>query len=100
MSFRTRALAVLVLAASAATQAPNYHHLDWASVPTVTGTKTLQMDVYLTPHASTPVPVVLFVHGGGWSSALIDDQRKLLSRLPDRGAALAPTSYRFSQEAI
>src|SRR5438552_12652338 len=100
VSSRAEVLSVLVLAASATAQAPNYHHVDWAIVSTFTGSKTLQMDVYLPPHATAPPPVVLFVHGGGWSSGSIDDQRKFLGLLLDRGVALAATSYRFSQEAI
>lgn len=101
MAFRPlHAFAVVVLAGASAAQAPKYHHVDWAVVPTIAGTKTLELNLYLPAHASAPVPVVLFVHGGGWSSGSPDDERKFLDLLLDQGVGLATTSYRFSQEAI
>jgi len=56
------------------------------------------LDLYLPQHASTPCPLVIWIHGGGWSSGTKQDcpPRSLLPF----GYAAASLEYRLSQDAI
>lgn len=60
------------------------------------------LDLYLPKGHSTknkPLPLVIWIHGGGWqkgSKLLIDKQAQLLNK----GFALASVNYRLSQHAI
>jgi len=47
---------------------------------------------------SHPVPVVIWIHGGGWHSG--DKKGKMFLGLVTRGFAVASIDYRLSQEAI
>lgn len=74
----------------------------YASLP---GFRPLTLDVY-TPRASTnPMPMVLYVHGGGWNSGdsrhalSFADFPKALAALAARGYVVASLNYRLSQEA-
>ena len=63
------------------------------------GNKSLKLDLYV-PDGAGPFPVIVWVHGGGWTSG-----DKALSasgpqvRQTARGYAVASINYRFSQEA-
>ena len=64
------------------------------------GDRTLQLDLYLPAHPSgAPMPGVVFVHGGGWSSGVRENFAPLAIRLAEHGYAAATISYRLSPEA-
>jgi acetyl esterase/lipase len=59
-----------------------------------------KLDLYLPPNSesSGPLPVIVYVHGGGWMGG----DKKHFPALPlvARGYAVASVNYRFSQEAV
>jgi hypothetical protein len=59
-----------------------------------------RLDLYLPPTGDGPWPVVLWIHGGGWSAG---DKSLAASdpvlRLRTRGYAVASIGYRLSQQA-
>jgi acetyl esterase/lipase len=66
------------------------------------GTRCLKLDLYLpaAPAIGPGRPVVVFVHGGGWSSGFRSEFSPMAVRLAQRGYASALISYRLSGEAI
>jgi acetyl esterase/lipase len=66
------------------------------------GTRCLKLDLYLPPQAreGKDVPVVVFVHGGGWASGFRSEFVPMAVRLAQRGYAAATISYRLSGEAL
>jgi acetyl esterase/lipase len=71
-----------------------YHNLEYAR----TDEKPLLLDLYVPQSPPAPLPLVVFVHGGGWSSGSKDYPPT--EPLTAHGLAVASISYRFSQEAI
>ncbi|TFW31881.1 alpha/beta hydrolase [Massilia horti] len=65
------------------------------------GTRCLKLDMYLpaTAQAGKAVPVVVFVHGGGWRSGFRSEFVPMAVRLAQRGYAAVTISYRLSGEA-
>lgn len=74
----------------------------------IPGFRPLELDLYLPPDADGPVPVVLFLHGGGW---LVGSRTALgptyagmtptpFERVARAGIAVASADYRLSGEAI
>ncbi|MCP4640726.1 MAG: alpha/beta hydrolase [bacterium] len=63
------------------------------------GDRVLPLDLYLPESASKPVPVLIFIHGGGWTSGNKQDYRYYNVRFAEKGYATATMAYRFSQEA-
>ena len=59
--------------------------------------KSLLLDLYLPERIETPVPVVMYVHGGGWSSG--DKRDRLATPLAKYGFAVASIDYRLVPEA-
>ncbi|WP_373512316.1 alpha/beta hydrolase fold domain-containing protein [Persicitalea sp.] len=62
------------------------------------------LDIYLSPNAKSKVPLVIFVHGGGW---LVNDKyadigymKKTVAEIVGSGFALASIDYRFATQAI
>lgn len=56
-----------------------------------------RLDLYLPEKAARPLPVILFVHGGGWQRG---DKTNTPARVfATRGFAVAAMNYRFSQHA-
>jgi len=60
--------------------------------------KSLTLDLYLPKPGAQPMPVVMWVHGGGWQSGNKDNPWCL--PLVKSGFAVASINYRLSQEAI
>lgn len=62
------------------------------------------LDIYLPPNAKGKVPLVIFVHGGGWLSndkyADIGYMKKTVAEIVSSGFALASIDYRFSTQAV
>jgi acetyl esterase/lipase len=56
------------------------------------------LDLYL-PKADAPLPLVIWIHGGGWQAGSKDDGGPALGLL-NKGYAVASINYRLSQEAI
>jgi acetyl esterase/lipase len=56
-----------------------------------------RLDLYLPEKASRPVPVILWVHGGGWTGG--DKSNGPAFRFATKGYAVAAINYRFSQHA-
>ncbi|MEM7477525.1 MAG: alpha/beta hydrolase fold domain-containing protein, partial [Planctomycetota bacterium] len=64
----------------------------------IVGDRELPLDLYIPKH-DKPLPLVIWIHGGGWKSGSkngINRCRKLL----EHGYALASVEYRLSGEAI
>ena len=57
-----------------------------------------KLDLYLPEKADAPLPLVIFIHGGGWQAGSKDDGAPGLGLL-GKGYALASINYRLSQEA-
>jgi len=62
------------------------------------------LDIYLPPDTKENLPLVIFIHGGGWLSndkyADMGYMRKTVAEIINCGFALASIDYRFSTEAI
>ncbi len=57
-----------------------------------------RLDLYLPEKASRPLPVILWVHGGGWKRG--DKTNGPAFQFATRGYAVASMNYRFSQDAV
>ncbi|OLY91868.1 Acetyl esterase/lipase [Cnuella takakiae] len=61
------------------------------------------LDIYLPPNASGKLPLVIWVHGGGWLSndkyADMGYMQKTIAAIINSGYALASIDYRFSTQA-
>jgi acetyl esterase/lipase len=75
--------------------AADHHDLVYTTIP-----RPLRLDLYI-PSATSPVPLVVWIHGGGWEAgdkSLIANHPALQQR--SRGYAVASIEYRLSGEAI
>jgi acetyl esterase/lipase len=76
----------------------------YAAIP---GIRPLELDLVLPPATGTPVPVVVFLHGGGWrvgsrhsaGPMYRDASPTPFERLAHAGIAVASVDYRLSGEA-
>jgi acetyl esterase/lipase len=81
------------------------HGVPYAALP---GSRPLELDLYLPPGGNEPVPVVVFLHGGGWAlgsrravgPAYVDQSPGPFERIAADGIAVASIDYRLSGEAI
>jgi acetyl esterase/lipase len=62
------------------------------------------LDIYLPANAKGKLPLVIFIHGGGWLSndkyADIGYMKKTVAEITSSGFALASIDYRFSTQAV
>jgi acetyl esterase/lipase len=71
----------------------------------LTGYRPLTLDLYRPSAASTPLPLVIYVHGGGWQaghtrhSGAFADWPAVLASIAARGYVVASIEYRLSGEA-
>ena len=71
----------------------------------IPGFRPLTLDIYLPPDGAKRHPMVLYIHGGGWTtghsrqSGAFDDFPKVLASLAARGYTVASLNYRLSSEA-
>lgn len=95
-------LALLCLASLHAQPAPPadvISHRDLAYV--ADGHARQKLDLYLPRKpASTPLPVIIWVHGGGWQDGSKDRCPALRLGFPARGYAVASIGYRLTDSAI
>lgn len=63
------------------------------------GDRKLRLDLYLPAGADKPLPLVIWIHGGGWRGGSKENPGRTLPLL-ERGYAVASVEYRLSGEAI
>lgn len=87
--------------------APGVRLLRGAVYQLLEGRRALELDVWLPEDAGAHVPLVVFVHGGGWHTGLRDNlgprfrswRPGPFARLVEAGFAVACLDYRLSGEA-
>ncbi|WP_197525321.1 alpha/beta hydrolase [Pseudobythopirellula maris] len=80
---------------------PTHDDLTYATAPTDSGAdKDLRLDLWLPQVSADKSPLVLWIHGGGWSGGSHDNPPAGLTQLLQRGFAVASVEYRLSGEAI
>jgi len=80
-------------------QLPTGAKVQWDIVYARVGDRKLLLDLYLPPKSSAPLPVIVWVHGGGWRGGSKGSGGRALPML-DRGFAVVDVGYRLSGEAI
>ena len=81
------------------TQVPAGTNVERDIVYARVGDRKLLLDLYLPPKGSAPLPVILWVHGGGWRGGSKGSGGRALPML-ERGFAVVDVGYRLSGEAI
>jgi len=101
-----RALAVLLFCAAAQAQTPDWgdqiaftHQVSANVVYSVASGAELKLDVYRPRNAAAPVPVAMFIHGGGWVAG--SKEGSVLYALPflEAGMAVVNVEYRLANVA-
>ncbi|MDE0737276.1 MAG: alpha/beta hydrolase fold domain-containing protein [Pirellulaceae bacterium] len=64
------------------------------------GRRKLVLDLYLPSKTDKPLPIVVWIHGGGWKSGSKNNAAARLAPLLSKGYAAASVGYRLSGEAI
>src|SRR5688572_24897811 len=95
-------LALLVVTARAVAQpTPAFNDVVYATAPTdAGGTINLPMDIYKPTGVTTPTPVVLWIHGGGWQGGTYNTTPLQVQALLSRGISVASVEYRLSGTSI
>ena len=62
------------------------------------GHERQKLDLYLPEKANAPMPLVIWIHGGGWAAGSKDNCPAL--RFTERGYAVASIGYRLSGHAV
>jgi acetyl esterase/lipase len=89
-------VAWLACAGSAVAQTvPTFPDLVYAEV----GGQPLRLDLYLPPDGSEPRPLLVWIHGGGWSGGSRFPAPGFATQLRNRGIAVASVSYRLTSQA-
>jgi len=71
-------------------------HRDLAYVPE--GHERQKLDIYVPEKADGPLPVIVFIHGGGWRGGSKENCPAI--RYTTQGYAVASVNYRLSQHAV
>ena len=78
----------------------SYENIIYKTLPvTPYGKRELKLNIYR-PLKPRKLPVVLMIHGGGWSSGSLRMQQSLAVSLSRQGFATVVVEYRLSPEAI
>ncbi len=64
------------------------------------GHERQKLDLFLPEKTNGPLPVVIWVHGGGWQNGSKDQCPPLRGGYLERGYAVASLGYRLSQHAV
>lgn len=64
------------------------------------GGKSLQIDIYKKKELTEKVPLLVFIHGGGWRSGKRQDYLVYLNAYAQKGYATATISYRLKNDSI
>jgi acetyl esterase/lipase len=64
------------------------------------GHERQKLDLFLPEKASGPLPLIIWVHGGGWQNGSKDGCPPLRGGYVERGYAVASINYRLSQHAV
>jgi acetyl esterase/lipase len=94
---RAFAGAVILFATLAATgraAEPDHPNLTYA----VVGGRALQLDLYL-PAGPGPHPVLVWIHGGGWSGGARYPAPAFVTDMREQGFAVAAVTYRLTSQA-
>lgn len=62
--------------------------------------KSLQMDFYRPKNADGQLPLLLFIHGGGWKSGKRSDYLVYLTSFAKKGYMTATVTYRLKRDSI
>ena len=63
------------------------------------GERNLKLDLFFPNSSEKPIPIVIFIHGGGWRSGDKSFQRPLANEVAAQGFLCATIEYRLSPEA-
>ena len=75
---------------------PTFNDVPFAVVPRdAGGTITLLMDIYAPTAGAPPFPLLIWVHGGGWSGGTPDTVPASALALRSRGFVVASIGYRL-----
>jgi acetyl esterase/lipase len=62
------------------------------------------LDIYIPPHAGKTLPLLIWIHGGGWTSGDkygdMNNMKITLKAILDNGFAVASINYRYSTTAL
>jgi len=64
------------------------------------GKRNLKLDLFFPDSSEKPIPIVIFIHGGGWRSGDKSFQHPLANEVASHGYLCATIEYRLSPEAI
>lgn len=64
------------------------------------GHERQKLDLYLPEKAEGPLPLIIWVHGGGWQNGSKDGCPPLRAGYVERGYAVASLNYRLSSHAV
>jgi len=63
------------------------------------GHERQKLDLYLPENSNEPLPVIIWIHGGGWQSGSKENCLPLRKGFVNRGYAIASINYRLSSHA-
>ncbi|NJL83811.1 MAG: alpha/beta hydrolase [Chloroflexaceae bacterium] len=90
--------ALLLVGCSSPPPVSKYENLFYGRDPDAIEDKKLRLDLYLPDSKARPVPLLIYIHGGGWLQGSKEDCPK--RRVTKRDYALACLNYRFSDRAL
>jgi acetyl esterase/lipase len=64
------------------------------------GHERQRLDLFLPKDATEPVPVIVWIHGGGWQAGSKENCLPLRMNFVDKGYAVASIGYRLSSHAV
>jgi acetyl esterase/lipase len=94
-----RTLLIVLLAASARAQDPYIHSVAANITYAVASGQELKLDVYRPRNATAPVPVVMYIHGGGWVAGNKEGSVLFALEFLRMGMAVVNVEYRLAKVA-
>lgn len=77
-------------------QKPSYANIEYAKVKG----GSLRLDIYLPKNSKGKLPLVVWIHGGGWKYGNKSSASSAAALLVPKGYAVAGINYRLSQDSI